>query len=65
VQLRNLQALHTAMIGGSSEAINKVQEAAISGENIFEELIEASKVASLGQITDAMFKVGGAYRRNM
>ena len=65
VQLRNLQALHKAMDNDSSEAINKVQEAAISGENIFEELIEASKVSSLGQITDAMFKVGGAYRRNM
>ena len=49
----------------SSEAIKKVQEVATSGGNIFEELIEAGKVASLGQITDAMFHVGGAYRRNM
>jgi methylmalonyl-CoA mutase len=65
IQLRNLKALHKAMHMSSSEAINKVQEAAISGGNIFEELIEAGKVASLGQITDAMFQVGGAYRRNM
>ena len=65
VQLCNLKALHTAMSGCSADAINQVQEAAVSGGNIFEELIEASKVASLGQITDAMFHVGGAYRRNM
>ena len=36
-----------------------------AGTAAFEELIEAGKVASLGQITDAMFQVGGAYRRNM
>jgi len=65
IQIRNLQALHKAMHLSSSEAINKVKEVSTSGGNIFEELIEAGKVASLGQITDAMFQVGGAYRRNM
>ena len=65
IQLRNLQSLQKAMHLRSSEAIKKVQEVATSGGNIFEELIEAGKVASLGQITDAMFHVGGAYRRNM
>jgi len=65
IQLRNLQALHKAMHLSASEAIKKVKEVSTSGGNIFEELIEAGKVASLGQITDAMFQVGGAYRRNM
>jgi methylmalonyl-CoA mutase len=39
--------------------------AAISNKNIFEELMEVSKYASLGEITDALFEVGGQYRRNM
>ena len=38
---------------------------AIQNENIFEKLMEAAKVCSLGQITEALFKVGGQYRRNM
>jgi methylmalonyl-CoA mutase len=42
-----------------------VQQAAILNENIFEELMEASKICSLGQITNALFEVGGQYRRNM
>lgn len=42
-----------------------LQEAAINNENIFEKLMEATKICSLGQITDALFKVGGQYRRNM
>ena len=41
------------------------REAARAGGNVFEELIEAVKVASLGSITDALFEVGGAYRRSM
>ena len=35
------------------------------GGNVFEELMETVKVASLGQITEALFEVGGAYRRSM
>jgi methylmalonyl-CoA mutase len=65
VQLRNLGELHKAMTDLSESAILKVQEAAVTGGNLFKELMETSKVASLGQITNAMFKVGGAYRRNM
>ncbi len=42
-----------------------IQEAAIKNENIFKKLMEASKVCSLGQITSALFEVGGQYRRNM
>jgi methylmalonyl-CoA mutase len=43
----------------------KIQEAAIANRNMFEELMEATKVCSLGQITAALFEVGGQYRRNM
>jgi methylmalonyl-CoA mutase len=43
----------------------KIQKAAIENRNVFAELMEACKVCSLGQITDAMFRVGGQYRRNM
>ncbi len=45
--------------------LSKIQEAAIQNENIFEHLMEATKVCSLGQITSALFEVGGQYRRNM
>ena len=42
-----------------------VQEKAIQNQNIFEQLMEATKVCSLGQITSSLFEVGGQYRRNM
>jgi methylmalonyl-CoA mutase len=42
-----------------------LQQVAFSGENIFRELIETVRVASLGQITHALYQVGGRYRRNM
>jgi methylmalonyl-CoA mutase len=60
--LRNLQSHFESQ---SSIALDKVQEAAIQNKNIFEELMEACKVCSLGQITRALFEVGGQYRRNM
>ena len=49
----------------TTAALSQLQEVARSGGNVFEELMETVKVASLGQITDALFKVGGQYRRNM
>jgi methylmalonyl-CoA mutase len=60
--LRNLNKSHHSK---SSEMIERVQQAAIQNKNIFEELMEACKVCSLGQITKALFEVGGQYRRNM
>ena len=45
--------------------LRNVQEAAIQNQNIFEKLMEACKICSLGQITNALFEVGGQYRRNM
>lgn len=46
-------------------ALQRLQQVAFSGDNIFRELIETVRVASLGQITNALYKVGGRYRRNM
>ena len=49
----------------SVKALEKVKSSAINQENIFEELMEACKYCSLGEITKALFDVGGQYRRNM
>jgi methylmalonyl-CoA mutase len=45
--------------------LKELQKAAVKNENIFEKLMEATKYCSIGQITNALFKVGGQYRRNM
>ena len=45
--------------------LRDIQEVAIQNGNIFEALMEATKVCSLGQLTTALFEVGGQYRRNM
>ena len=47
------------------EGLKKIQDAAVNNQNIFEELMETCKTASLGQVTNALFEVGGQYRRNM
>jgi len=64
-QIHTLEQLHESYPTKAKEAIKKVQQAAIHNKNIFEELMEATKVCSLGQITSALFEVGGQYRRNM
>jgi methylmalonyl-CoA mutase len=51
--------------GKSEEAIKNLKRAAINNENIFEQLMEACKVCSIGQISNALYEVGGQYRRNM
>jgi methylmalonyl-CoA mutase len=48
-----------------SEVLKNLQAAAIQNKNMFEQLMEAVKYCSLGQITNALFEVGGQYRRNM
>ena len=60
--VKNLQKTNRKM---SQKAIDQLKKAAIDHENIFDVLMEASKHASLGEITSAMFEVGGQYRRNM
>ena len=60
--LENLQKGNAEI---AEEQLRNVQKVAIQNENLFEALMEATKRCSLGQITDAMFEVGGQYRRNM
>ena len=64
-QINMLGQLHATKGNQAEEGIRKVQDAAINNRNMFEELMETCKHASLGQITNALFQVGGQYRRNM
>ena len=64
-QIATLEQLHATYADQATEALKQVQQAAIHNENMFAQLMEASKVCSLGQITEALFEVGGQYRRNM
>ncbi|WP_047980905.1 fused isobutyryl-CoA mutase/GTPase IcmF [Ornithinibacillus contaminans] len=61
-QLKNFQDQHKDKV---EAALSRLQHVAATGGNIFEELMETVKVASLGQITNALYQVGGQYRRNM
>jgi methylmalonyl-CoA mutase len=60
-----LADLHKFHADKAKGQIKQVQMAAINNKNIFEELMEITKTSSLGQITNALFEVGGQYRRNM
>ena len=60
-----LKELHKTYAKEASEGIRAVQLAAINNQNMFEILMETCKYASLGEITNALFEVGGQYRRNM
>jgi methylmalonyl-CoA mutase len=64
-QITMLNNLHQTHEDKVNEQLNAIQEAAINNQNIFAQLMEATKVCSLGQITSALFEVGGQYRRNM
>lgn len=64
-QIQTLENLHQAQKEVVEDSLTKVKEASLQNENIFEVLMEATKIASLGQITTALFEVGGQYRRNM
>lgn len=64
-QIHMLDQLHKTWKEESEESLIKLQEAASNNENIFYTLIETAKYSSMGQITAALFNVGGQYRRNM
>ncbi|MEA2101668.1 MAG: fused isobutyryl-CoA mutase/GTPase IcmF [Thermodesulfobacteriota bacterium] len=64
-QLDNLNAFIEKNRSAAPQALKSLQQVALSGGNIFEELMDTVRVASLGQITHALFEVGGKYRRNM
>jgi methylmalonyl-CoA mutase len=65
VQIETLKNLHIMYGESAKTSIENVKSAAIHNKNMFEQLMEATKVCSLGQITEALFEVGGQYRRNM
>jgi isobutyryl-CoA mutase len=64
-QINTLQSFQQRHLQKSEEALKKLQEVAIANGNLFEALMETVKCCSLGQITNALYKVGGQYRRNM
>jgi len=64
-QIENVHNLWKRSGDQGHEMLGRLQKAAVHNENIFEELMETVKYCSLGQITKALFEVGGQYRRNM
>ncbi len=64
-QISMLENLHTIQADHVEAMLERVRNAAVENKNIFEELMEAAKCCSLGQLTQALFEVGGQYRRNM
>ena len=64
-QIENLEKFWKRNEKDAEEAIERLKEVARNNGNLFEELMETVKVASLGQISHALYEVGGQYRRNM
>ncbi len=63
-QIERLGDFHQRHQSESVDTLEKVKQAALNGENIFAELMQAVKTCSLGQISDVLYQVGGKYRRN-
>jgi methylmalonyl-CoA mutase len=64
-QISMLKELHQSQADKKDQLLKNLQLAAVKNENLFEQLMEAGKYCSLGQITNSLFEVGGQYRRNM
>ncbi|WP_273027624.1 fused isobutyryl-CoA mutase/GTPase IcmF [Massilia timonae] len=64
-QLQRLEDFHRRNAYAAPAALAALRQAAIDNENVFARLMDAVRVCSLGQITTALFEVGGQYRRNM
>lgn len=64
-QLDRVHAFQRAHQDEATAALARLKEAATSGENVFAVLMDAARVCTLGQVTEAFFEVGGAYRRNV
>jgi len=60
-----LRELHQTYQDEAKVAIEKLKVVAQKGDNIFAQLMETTKTCSIGQITGALFNIGGQYRRNM
>ncbi|MDQ2719014.1 MAG: methylmalonyl-CoA mutase family protein [Bacteroidota bacterium] len=65
LQIKNVKAFHELHKNKSEEMLKRLQDVAINSGNLFAELMETVKYCSLGQITHALYEVGGQYRRNM
>jgi methylmalonyl-CoA mutase len=64
-QLDRVEAFHASHTDEATEAISRLREATVSGDNVFAVLMDAARVCSLQQVTEAFFEVGGQYRRNV
>jgi methylmalonyl-CoA mutase len=64
-QIANLRAFQERNEEAARSALAELQRVAVHGENVFAQLMETAKVASLGQMSRALYEVGGEYRRNM
>ncbi|HQR16677.1 MAG TPA: methylmalonyl-CoA mutase family protein, partial [Nitrospira sp.] len=64
-QLKRLQEFHQRHAKEAPAMLKRLQQAVIRNENVFAVLMDAVRVCSLGQITNALFEVGGQYRRSM
>jgi methylmalonyl-CoA mutase len=64
-QINALEQFHLRNASKKEELLKNLQAQAISNGNIFESLMEVSKYCSIGQISNALYAVGGQYRRNM
>jgi isobutyryl-CoA mutase len=64
LQIKNVEIFHTKHAGQVDVALQQLKEVAMTNDNIFAELMKTTRVASLGQITKALYEVGGQYRRN-
>jgi methylmalonyl-CoA mutase len=64
-QLQRLQAFHERHAAQAPAMLQRLQQAVMANDNVFAVLMDAVRVCSLGQITNALFEVGGQYRRSM
>lgn len=64
-QIRMLGQLHKTNADKTPAMLEDLKHAAVRNQNLFEKLMEVTKYCSIGQITDALYNVGGQYRRNM
>ena len=64
-QLQRLRDFHARHAAQASAMLKRLQQAVIDNKNVFEVLIDAVRVCSLGEITHALFEFGGQYRRSM
>jgi methylmalonyl-CoA mutase len=65
LQIQNLEAFHKRNAAVAHEKLQHLKQVAVNNGNLFEALMEVVKYCSLGQITHALYEVGGQYRRSM